>query len=341
MKIRKIGIISPSSGLLGEDIVTFQRKIGESRLEKWGVDWEYLPNSLKGIDFTRNYPEKRAEDLLKAFSDESMDLIFCAIGGDDSYKMLPYLFEEDELKKVLTEKVFLGFSDATMIHFMLHKLGLSSFYGQAFLTDLCELEEDMLEYSEKYFKELLETGTLSELRPSSYWYEERKDFSESEWGKPRIRHENSTWELLRGREVFEGEILGGCLETIFQMFDSSRNEDSCNLCEKYSLFPKLQNWNEKILFLETSENKSNPEEFRKMLEPLKKLGLFEVLSGVLMGQPQDRIYYEEYKNILLETISNKDLPILYNLNVGHSLPRGILPFGKKAIVDFKKNKITF
>ena len=41
-------------------------------------------------------------------------MIFCAIGGDDTYRLLPYLFDEDKLKSVVNDKIFLGFSDTTI-----------------------------------------------------------------------------------------------------------------------------------------------------------------------------------------------------------------------------------
>ena len=59
---------------------------------------------------------------------------------------------------------------------MLHKLGIKTFYGQSFLADICELDKEMLPYSLHYFKELIETGIISEIRPSDVWYEERTDF---------------------------------------------------------------------------------------------------------------------------------------------------------------------
>ena len=40
-----------------------------------------MPHSLKGIDYIKKHPEKRAEDLLAAFRDDSIDMILCAIGG--------------------------------------------------------------------------------------------------------------------------------------------------------------------------------------------------------------------------------------------------------------------
>lgn len=53
------------------------------------------------------------------------------------------LFDNNELEKVVTQKIFLGFSDTTINHFMLHKVGIKTFYGQAFLPDVCELSKDM------------------------------------------------------------------------------------------------------------------------------------------------------------------------------------------------------
>ncbi|PHU41720.1 hypothetical protein CSW78_27005, partial [Shigella flexneri] len=58
---------------------------------------------------------------------DSIDMILCAIGGDDTYRLLPYLFENDQLQKVIKQKIFLGFSDTTMNHLMLHKLGIKTF----------------------------------------------------------------------------------------------------------------------------------------------------------------------------------------------------------------------
>lgn len=56
-------------------------------------------------------------------------MILCAIGGDDTYRLLPYLFEHNELANVVSDKIFLDFSDTTINHFMLHKAGLKTFYG--------------------------------------------------------------------------------------------------------------------------------------------------------------------------------------------------------------------
>lgn len=341
MKVKKIGIVSLSSGVLGEDFVAHEVKIGIERLKEYGIEVEFLPNSKKGIEFIKNSPEARAKDLIKAFKDDSIDMILCAIGGDDTYRLLPYLFENNELEKIAKQKIFLGFSDTTMNHFMLNKVGIKTFYGQAFLPDICELSNEMLPYSEHFFEELINTGKIKEIYPSDVWYNEREDFSEKSIGISMEEHQNRGFELLRGNAKFEGQILGGCLETIFDIFDNSRYEDTVYLCQKYNLFPSLNEWENKILLLETSEERPKPELFRKMILKLQEYGIFDVISGLIIGKPQNEEYYNEYKQIILDEIRNKNLSIVYNINIGHSTPRCIIPFGVDAKVDVEKQIIEF
>lgn len=341
MKVRKIGIVSLSSGVLGEDFVAHEVKIGIERLKEYGIEVEFLPNSKKGIEFIKNNPEARAKDLIKAFKDDSIDMILCAIGGDDTYRLLPYLFENNELEKVVKQKIFLGFSDTTMNHFMLNKVGIKTFYGQAFLPDICELSNEMLQYSKHFFEELINNGKIKEIYPSDVWYNEREDFSEKSIGISMEEHHNRGFELLRGNAKFEGKILGGCINTLFDIFDNSRYEDTVYLCKKYELFPSLDEWKNRILLLETSEERPKPELFRKMIVKLQEYGIFDVISGLIIGKPQNEEYYEEYKQILLDEIKNQDLSIVYNINVGHSTPRCIIPFGVNAKVDVERQIIEF
>ena len=341
MKVRKIGIVSLSSGILGEDFVSHEVEIGIERLKKYGIEVEFLHNSTKGIEFLKNNPKARAKDLIDAFKDDSIDMILCAIGGDDTYRLLPYLFENNELEMAVKQKIFLGFSDTTINHFMLNKVGIKTFYGQAFLPDICELSNEMLPYSKHFFEELINNGKIKEIYPSDVWYNEREDFSEKAIGISMEEHHNHGFELIRGNAKFEGKILGGCLESIFNIFDNSRYEDSVYLCKKYEIFPSLEEWKNKILLLETSEEKPKPELFRKMILKLEEYGIFDVISGLIIGKPQNEEYYEEYKQILLDEIKNKDLSIVYNINVGHSTPRCIIPFGVNAKVDIERQIIEF
>ena len=339
--IKNIGLVSLSSGIMGEPFIRFETEIGLKRLNEYGLNVKFMPNALKGRDFVKEHPEKRAQDLLQAFCDPEIDMILCAIGGDDTYRLLPYLFENNELADAVTDKVFLGFSDTTINHFMLHKVGLRSFYGQAFLPDICELSSEMLPYTRKYFEELIFTETIREITPSDVWYEERKIFAPDQVGKPLIAHSDKGFELLQGAPVFSGKILGGCIDSMYDMFNGDRYADMPKLCKKYRLFPDASEWEGRILLLESSEEKPSPEIYKRSLEYLKKEGVFEAVSGVLVGKPMDETYAKEYKQLLIDVIEKPDLPIVFNLNVGHSTPRCIIPFGVNAVVDVDKQIIRF
>ena len=55
----------------------------------------------------------------------------------------------------------------------------------------------------------------------------------------------------------------------------------------------------------------------------------------------DETYAAEYKKLLVEVVDRPELPIVFNLNIGHAMPRCILPFGIEAKVDTEAQVITF
>lgn len=339
--IKTVGIVSLSSGIIGESFIRFETDIGVRRLREYGLNVKFMPHALMGLDYVKAHPEKRAEDLLQAFRDPDIDMILCAIGGDDTYRLLPYLFDHNELADAVTDKVFLGFSDTTINHLMLHKVGLNTFYGQAFLPDICELSPEMHPYTRKFFEELISTGTVKEITPSDVWYEERKSFEPDQVGKPLIARPNEGFQLLQGAPVFSGKILGGCIDSMYDFFNGERYEDMPILCEKYHLFPDTEDWKGRILLLESSEEKASPEKYQQLLEYLKERGVFEAVSGVLVGKPMDETYAQEYRQLLVQVINKPDLPVVFNLNIGHAMPRCIIPFGIEAVVDVDNQIIKF
>ena len=342
-KIKTVCIVSLSSGVLGESFVKHELDLGIKRMEAYGLKVKFAPNALKGMAYLKEHPELRAADFCAAFRDPEVDLIMTAIGGDDTYRLLPYLFGNGELEAAVrgNEKSFLGFSDTTTNHLMLHKIGLNSFYGQAFLTELCEPASEMLPYSRRYFEEFIETGRIAEITPSPLWYDERTSFGPEQLGVERLSHPNTGFELLQGPAVFRGQILGGCIDTIFDYFDGGRYADSPSVCEKYGLFPAADEWRGKILLLESSEEKPSPETYRKALTHLKNRGVLDAVSGILTGKPMDGAYDAEYREILREVVDDPNKPIVRNLSVGHATPRCIVPFGVEAEVDAQNQRIRF
>ena len=339
--IRNIAVVSLSRGIIGEPDAQFEVEIGLRRMKELGLHVEFMPHAMKGLEYVEEHPDKRAEDLLEAFRDPDIDMILCAIGGDDTYRLLPYLFEHNELADAVTNKVFLGFSDTTINHLMLHKVGLRTFYGQAFFPDICELGPEIHPYTLRYFKELINTGRIREITPSNIWYEQRKTFTPEQVGRQLPAHPDHGFELLQGPPVFTGKILGGCIDSIYDIFNGGRYADMPVLCKKYHLFPDPEDWKGRILLLETSEEKPAPEEYRQALEYLKGAGVFQAVSGVLVGKPMDNTYAEEYRKLLVSVIERPDLPVVFNINIGHALPRCIIPFGIEAVVDVESQRIQF
>lgn len=339
--IKNIAVVSLSSGITGEPSVRFEMEIGLRRLEEYGLNVRFMPHALKGLEYVKAHPEERAEDLLQAFRAPEIDLILCAIGGDDTYRLLPYLFDHGELADAVKDKVFLGFSDTTINHLMLHKVGHRTFYGQAFLPDLCELGPEMLPYTRRYFEELITTGRIREITPSDVWYGERESFTPEQVGTVLPPRPNGGFELLQGPPVFSGKILGGCIDSMYDMFNGDRYADMPVLCREYRLFPDAEDWKGRILLLETSEEKPTPEQYRQALEYLKAAGVFDAVSGILAGKPMDEAYAGEYRQLLPQVVDRPELPIVFNLNVGHAKPRCIVPFGVEAVVDAEKQVIRF
>ena len=73
--IRNIAIVSLSSGIIGEPFVQFEVEIGLRRLKEYGLNVKFMPHARRGLEYVRDHPEKRAEDLLSAFRDPEIDMI--------------------------------------------------------------------------------------------------------------------------------------------------------------------------------------------------------------------------------------------------------------------------
>lgn len=340
----RVAVVSLSSGMLGEAFCSHNLESGIRRLREYGLEPVFMKNALKGIVYLKEHPEARAADLKQAFTDDSIAGIICAIGGDDTYRLLPYLMEDEEFIRAVKEhpKLFTGFSDTTVNHMMLYRLGLCTFYGPNFICDLGEIAAQMLPYTRTAFESYLEGNAYGRILSSEVWYEERTDFSRAAMGTDRVAHrEERGYELLQGPEVFSGALLGGCLESFYDILTDTRYADEKEVCERYGIFPAKKEWEGKVLFLETSEEKPEPALVEKALAALKERGVFEAVSGIIVGKPQDEAYYEEYKEVYRKVIDDEKLPIVYNVNFGHAMPRCALLYGAVVRVDMAEKKIEY
>lgn len=338
----RVAIVSMSRGLLGMPFCKHELDLGIKRLESMGLVPVLMDNALKDLDTLANNPKLRADDLKQAFMDDEIKGIINAIGGDDTYKTIPYLMEDEEFMEAVKKhpKIFTGYSDTTNNHLMLNKLGLSTFYGPCFLVDIAELDNEMLPYTKEYFGAFFKETKEIEIKSSPVWYMDRESYGEEELGKSREeRKEMHGYEILNGSGVKTGKLYGGCLDSIYDALVGERYGEEDEVYQKYDIFPSENEWKEKILFLETSEEKPSPEKLEIMLNELKKRNILNLVQGVIVGKPINEVYYDEYKDVYKEVFADLDTPVLFNVNFGHSFPRCVLPYDGLCEVDYDNKTI--
>ena len=194
----KVAIVSLSSGLAGEEMFRHRYELGKKRLEQLGFNVVTMKNALKGIEYLYNHPEKRAEDFMEAILDKDIKGIICNIGGDDTIRLLPYI----DFKAIVNNpKVFMGYSDTTINHFMMQKARVVSYYGPAVMTDFAE-NNNMHTYTLKYINEvLLENNEDIVIKSSDKWTSEYLDWAieENDNISRKMNEEKYGYEVLQGK----------------------------------------------------------------------------------------------------------------------------------------------
>lgn len=320
----KVAVVSLSSGLLGEEKFIHKYHLAKERLEQdYGLQIVAMPNALKGIDYLYKHPEARAADLMAAFRDPEIKAVFCAIGGDDTIRLLPYI-DFEVLRR--NPKIFTGFSDTTTSHFMMRKAGLVSYYGLSLMCNFAEYVK-INEYTQKAFENSL-------LYPKAELDIPCSDFCSFEsdkvwWGEEHMndatpRFPNTGYEILQGKGVVRGELLGGCIDVFPEIIGTT-------------IWPNTDEWNGKLLLIETSEDNMSEHMLTWLLRNLAAQGIFDRIRGIVVGKPAYREKYESYKEVYRRVVgfeaNRPDLPIIYNVNVGHAYPIGVFPLGLTYEID--------
>lgn len=323
-----VATVSPSWGGAGEPEIQWRYEQGVKRLEDvFGLHVIAMPNSLKGGDYLYDNPKARAEDLMTAFRDPTIQAIFANIGGEDSIRVLPYI-DFSVIRD--NPKIFSGYSDVTISHLFCHKAGISSFYGPAILTDFAENVEMDPYTIEMINRTLFSSEIIGNIQPAEEWTSEHLEWIESNKHTRRTMNQNSGYEVLQGAGTVTGRLIGGCIEVL-------------EFAKGTELWPDEAYWNDSILFFETSEEKPAPDFIRYWLRNYATQGILQKANGIIFGKPQDEQYYEEYKTEILKVMKEyglEHMPILYNLNFGHTEPKFILPYGALAEIDCERKAFS-
>lgn len=324
-----VAIVSLSRGMLGEEGFIHKYHIAKERLERdFGLTVEPMSNALKGMDYLYQHPEARAQDLMDAFRDSTIKGVFNAIGGDDTIRLLPYI-DFDVIRN--NPKIFTGFSDTTTNHMMMHKAGLVSYYGASVMNNFAEYVAINAYTNAAIRSMLIDPQPITPILCSDFcsYAEDKIRWKEENMDCITPQYRNTGYELLQGSGRVTGRLLGGCVDVFPELLGTS-------------LWPT--DWQNVILLLEHSEANMPAEVFVWFLRNLHAQGILHQLSGIIVGKPPFRNQYEPYKAALRQVIGREaklpDLPILYNVNVGHAYPIGLFPLGLNYEIDCDRKTLT-
>ncbi len=311
----EVRVIAPamSYSIFSEEL----KDIANKRFEELGLKLTFSKHIDEKNDFTSSSIESRIEDLHNAFSDTNVKAIFTAIGGANSNQLLKYI--DWELIKN-NPKIFCGFSDITALNNSIFtKTGLVTYSGPHYSTFGQKLHfDDTLDY----IKKCLMSNDQIEIKPSESW-------SDDQWYKDQDKRnliKNDGWLVINEGKA-NGTIIGGNLCTF-------------NLLQGTEYMPDLNN---SILFLE-DDYLSNPETFDRDLQSLIHLPDFNKVKGIVIGRFQNKSNVTN--ELLTQIIKTKkeldNIPVIANVDFGHTDPKVTFPMGGIVSVDINSSnsKIT-
>lgn len=334
----KVAIVSPSAGL--PHLFPWVYEQGLRRIkEVFDLNPVEFPTARQSPEYLSSNPRARAEDINSAFADKSIRAIIAAIGGNDQIRVLPYLD-----KKVISEnpKIFMGYSDCTNLHLFLWNLRIVSYYGAAVMTQFA-MGGGMHEYTCRYINRALFSPSIGEIHAAPEWTDEDLEWADRRnLNKKRSLQKGEAWHWHNndGRCI-QGKLWGGCLEIL-----------DLHLSVKHYL-PALEELNDTILYIETSEELPSEGFVYRFIAALGELGFLNKFKAILMGYPKSQCrggYPPEgreafvlnqqnaVKNALRDYNSN--LLVVFNMNFGHTDPQIIIPNGGVVKIDGVNKTIT-
>jgi len=316
-----VAVVSPSFGAVGRWPLRVKR--ATKYLETLGLNVILMPNAARTEGWASAPPEARVDDLHQAFSDDDVAVVLAGIGGNHSNQLLPLL--DYELIRA-HPKVFQGFSDITVLHWALAKhSGLSTFYGPALVPELGEFPH-VLAYTDRYLRSAWFGAEPISYEPSETWTDEQLDWNtKADLTRPRKLRDSDGWTTIRDGAA-SGPLLGGCLETICWHVKGSAGW----------LDPTGA-----VLFLEMSEEAPSPAHVDGYLTDLEQLGIFEAAAALAFARPYG--YTDEDATVLWDVVARRTegagLPVLANIEVGHTDPMITLPLGVPAELDATNKRL--
>ena len=310
----EVRVIAPSRSLslIGREV----RDIANKRFSDLKLKLTFSENVEETDMFNSSTIESRVKDIHTAFGDKNVRAIITVIGGFNSNQLLRYI--DWELIKN-NPKIFCGYSDITALNNAIFaKTGLVTYSGPHYSTFGQKL---FFEYSLEYFKKCLFGENSFAIYPSDKW-----SSNDSWW----IDQNKRTYIKNEGfLAINEGEVSGTIL---------GANICTFNLLQGTEYFPDLDG---SILFLE-DDYESQAHTFDRDLQSLIHLQRFSGVKGLVIGrfQNESKVTSEALIKIIKSKKELEKIPVIANVDFGHTDPKITFPVGGEVKIISSKDKIN-
>lgn len=320
-----IGIISPSAGLAPFAMHRIDNAV--AYLKKSGFDVLIGKHALENNGYVSSSIEARLDDIHSMFSNSKIKAIICTIGGNNSNQLLPFI----DYKLIgRNPKIFIGYSDISVLHFALQsQSGLATYYGPCVMTQFGEYPKPLAYTIKAFSQQLLKHDSpVIDIKQSKFWTDDAPNWFEKKdllGQRKQVKNTGYEW-LKKGRAT--GFAWGGTIPSINYLLGT-----------KYWVNPKNS-----IFFLDIPEGKDissglGLSEVDAYLTNLENAEVFTEIRGFIVGRPY-KYSDEDHKNlkkIILRITDKYNFPILYNANIGHVDPIITLRYGQGIEINSDKN----
>jgi len=283
----------------------------DARFADLGLRLSYGEHVDERDEFDSSSVSSRVADLHAAFADPDVAGVLTVIGGHNSNELLPFL---DWDLIAANPKVFCGYSDITALqNAILARTGLVTYSGPHWSS--FGMREHFGQTQDWFAAMVLESDPV-ELAASPTWTD---DVWFLDQNRRTVLDTDGWWPLAPGRAT--GRVIGTNLCTL-------------NLLQGTPYMPSLDG---ALLMLE-DDYRSDPHEFARDLTSLLALPDAAGVRGLVIGRFQQA---SGLTRPMLEHIVGNPanrrvlagLPVLANVDFGHTNPQATVPIGGQARLE--------
>jgi muramoyltetrapeptide carboxypeptidase len=294
-----ISIAALSSGMEAEVEEAYDRGAAELRAMGFRVEPAPMTAARSAWWWGPARPRDVGDELMQLFRDPEVKAIWALAGGRYTISLLDAI---DAEVVAANPKPLLGMSDISVLDLAIHaRTGLVTFHADAMVFGVSDWhalpEPGRTAQREAYRRILTSTDPIGHL--------------------PAL----STWECWRPGRA-EGPLLGAMLNRMVKVqaspwrLEPERFDGAILFLEEYNS-PTISVWND--------------------LQVLRLGGVFDRIAGLVIG-PVDVVSILEgtsqtLREVVLDAVGARDIPILGNVNCGHAGPNVPLPLGVRAALD--------